>query len=909
MRSFLLRAAAIAAAALAASSATDCTQQPISVSVRSLEQAGGVAFWCLSADKQNPGAWIDTCSASYPHLSTDTWNHMYALVTQPIRGEVALIDVSAGSVVDLDVSKPGFNFIPVGGNPGSIVSTPGGTAAFVGIAQSGYEGIWVVPSRTVVNGPANLTSFAACALPSAPGAMQVIVQPTANDIAPTDCAGNAPAADHPQGDISLETKPHGVRKLVVALPDDGALAIIDAQTLLDHEPGSFRECPIERYVPLQAKLPPSWPNQVWPQDIADARNQCWLTAPIDFSPTTLSAPRPAAFAFDAPTSTLYVTDEDLPIIHALDLSDPCNVVERDPLLPRSAERPDRQVVTREIAVSPVTSDGKKFVYAVDFHEGSVMAFDVSLGTSDRTPLIRKNLVAAPFTPPDRISLAVPVKSVQFGLRDYPLADPVTGVALVGAKCDPSNDTSVAAGYRTTADFLSGARPRNLRGVFAYLALTNGQIVVVDVDDFDASCRRPQATGACSGETFPSYQGANGELSCNMVQRHEIRSATFFDATEASGSRVPSMQSYPLLSLDSSVLPTDDTLEGKKHPRMLVPTKDNPLVMVGGRAVDEVQSDPKSSTQNMVMFDYRDPRAHYEQDWGITYEGSLPGFAGHVGRLEPASDSNSRTVFWDPSAYFCDRGVHDLDAARKVAVDRNVQPTTDDPTTAETWARSHLDVLQITSGFLDERDPYWGSVGARCSLLDCRESYGLEDAPKTARDLPIAEAYQNHLVVEGVDDLMRCCFPFLPIFTVRASSQWIVSGSASGFLHKGTTEPATGRCIDSCDPVQKLFDGRAYELPQSLQIPTWDAPLAFRNPILQFVLWSGEEPSKRNMSFSFHATNGFFPLLISLGASTSYVQPQSMVLVPQFDQLAVTDGSTQGLIFVDLASLSVVHTYY
>ena len=51
-------------------------------------------------------------------------------------------------------------------------------------------------------------------------------------------------------------------------------------------------------------------------------------------------------------------------IHVVDMRDPCAGEEKAPLLPVSAADPTRVVVSGAIAVSPLTSDGKRFVYAV-----------------------------------------------------------------------------------------------------------------------------------------------------------------------------------------------------------------------------------------------------------------------------------------------------------------------------------------------------------------------------------------------------------------------------------------------------------------------------------------------------------------------------------------------------------------
>ena len=98
--------------------------------------------------------------------------------------------------------------------------------------------------------------------------MQVLVQGFPSGAAPTKCSGE-PYADpaHTNGDLALETEPSGTRKLLGSLPDLGALVLLDAQELLDFPAGSFRACPIERWIPLQVDLPPSLPQQRTPAHI------------------------------------------------------------------------------------------------------------------------------------------------------------------------------------------------------------------------------------------------------------------------------------------------------------------------------------------------------------------------------------------------------------------------------------------------------------------------------------------------------------------------------------------------------------------------------------------------------------------------------------------------------------------
>jgi hypothetical protein len=852
---------------------------------------------------------MDEC-ARYTGAEGEDPGSLYAFVTQTTRGEVAVIDLTLGEVVDLNKSKPGFNFLPVGANPIDIVATPGGTAAFLGSAEANREGIWILPARTVVQRNPQLTSFAACALPAAPGEMMVLVQPTPAEASPSKCNQEPyEQTDRPNGDLSLERNDPGTRKLVVTLPDLGSLVVMDAQQLLDQPAGSFRACPIERWVSLQVDLPPALPQQRTPEGgyppgtSADG-SACVITERPDLPTPSGFVPRPAGLAYDATSRKLYVADEDAPVIHVLDASSPCDLTEQSPLLPMSAVRPERVVVSRKIAVSPTTTDGKKYVYATDLFEGSVMVFDVSLDSTDRTPLMRPHAWRSPFQPLDRLAFSVPVKDIEFVLRDRPATDPATGATAVGLTCDPANDGAPGARYRTTSDFSDGARPFNLRGVFATIALTNGQIVIVDVDDFDAPCRRPKELGACANETYGSYQGATGELSCNMVQPHQPRSSYFVHMADDANGRVSGLQSYPVLSLGTSVLPTDQTADGVKNPKLLAPLVDNGELLVGGRRVDELQTDPGTADKNMVVFDLREPRVHFEQDWAVTFEGALPGFAGRVGRFDSVSDERGRTTFFDGGAFFCDRGVHDLAAAGVVASSLGMEATE----AGATWARDHVDAVQITEDFLAEEDPYWGSVSGRCSWLQCRETFGLVRDPKATRDLPIVEARQGSLIVDGVYDFVRCCFPSLVTYTVRPRKQWVVTGTAAGFLHRVVPDPSTGRCVDSCDPNRSLLNARVLERGLAEPIPELDDPRVFRNPAMQFVVWRGQSESERGMAFAFRQKDGFSPLLINLAAATSYVQPQSLDLAPT-GELVVADGSAQGLVLISLGSLSVSRSFF
>ncbi len=891
-------------AASVGSAASGCSEQPINVEVRSLEQSGDVAFLCLSwGDKANPGRSLEGCGVVTDETADP--GEIYGLVTQLTRGEVAVTNISTEEVKDLDPSKPGFNFLPIGANPVDIVATPGGTAAFVGSAAANRESIWVLPSKTIVAAHPSLTSFAACALPAAPGKMMMLVDSSSESSENSESSDDA--GEHPNGDLSLETHDPGPRKLLVSLPELGSLVLIDAQEILDRPAGSFEACPMQ-WIPLEVDLPPAVPRQRtpdggFPPGVAADGSACVFTERPELPIEATYTSRPAGMALDAQTDRLYVADEDAPVIHVLDVSSLPDIRELSPLLPVSASRPERVVISRDVAVSPTTTAGKKYLYATDLLDGSVMVFDISLDSTDRTPLIRPYPQRNPFQSRDRLGFSAPVRDIEFVLRDSPEPDPNTGATPVGLACNPEDDGAVGAQYRTSGGFDEGAGPGTLRGVFAVLGLTNGQLAIVDVDDFDAPCRRPKASkkGTCENEDFASYEGASGELSCNMVVPHQARSRYFIHADDQANGRIPGLQTFPVLSQDTEILPTDQTDEGLAYPKLLAPIPEpGQQLEVGGRMLEteDIQFDPAEAEKNTVLFDLTAPRVHIDQNWSITFEGALPGFNRHVGRFDATSGDKGRTTFHDAGAFFCDRGVHDLGAARAVAADRGISSEAD----VQQWAAEHVDVLHISEGFLDEEDLYWDSVAGRCSWLQCRETFGVVRDPKRTRDLPIVEAYQGSLVVEGVYDRVRCCFPSLVSYEVRPRNQWVVTGSSFGFLHHVEPDPATGRCVDSCDPTKALLRGRAHERAREVSIPAFGDPEVFRNPLLQFVLWSGRSDSERGMAFEFQAKDGFSPLLINLAAST-YINPQSLDLAPT-GELVIADGAQQGLVFVSLGSLGV-----
>ena len=413
-------------------SVTNCQQTVTPPPLRSLAQSGALSLVCRDMTT-GQGSDIRGCPDSYA-TPTDG-RHTLLMVTQSFRGEVAVIDMHTRVVLDEDPTVPGTEFLPVGANPVSIVSTPGGASTFVATAEPGREAIFALPTSCVV-APANgqpqrdLTQWSACRLPSTPGAMVLLTDTSLNPQGEFrhTCDGDgvddvAPVSKCPADwDAEQQIEPAGRRKILVTLPTLGGVAILDARQLFDRGPGSFDECTIERWLPLSATLPSGTQAPSIPLDFQPA--SCQATPPYSGScPAGSNQPQPAGISLS--NGRLYVADLGVPLLHVVDVSNPCDPHELPPFLPSSFDEPTRPVFTSNVAVSDVTLDGKRYAYAVDDCNGSLMAFDASENPAQRTPLLRPGSPFLPFEAPDRIYTNLQnarVKDLLFITHDVPIVN-------------------------------------------------------------------------------------------------------------------------------------------------------------------------------------------------------------------------------------------------------------------------------------------------------------------------------------------------------------------------------------------------------------------------------------------------------------------------------------------------------
>lgn len=870
--------------ALFAVASAGCAESPVTQPLRSLEQNGEVSFFCASMASGRPvGVDINRCP---DRIAGE--HHFFALVTQTLRGEVALIDLDKGDegeVIDVNPSVPGFSFLPVGEQPVDIVSTPGGAASFVAVAATGRAGIFALPTSCISRPragepPREITSWPACALPAAPRDMTILLEPAESDAASCGDAVTVAPLDPPPAcpaDVNNEGGGAGIRKLAVTLPERGSLAIIDAQWLLNQPPGSFNECELVEH-PLAVDLPATPIPQSLPPDLIRDPS-CAAVAP----PTSASGPFNAFPVKQAlGGNSLFIADLHAPLIHRLDVTDPCRPVAQPSLLPQSVEDPARQITVRDLAVSPETTRGQRFVYAIEGastggtvpgteERGGIMVFDVSAGSTNRTPLVRPGSVRTPYEPADRILFSAPARAVSFAERDVPEPDQVTGSVTFGEMCNPDptiDPGDPAARYRPTPDLSRGAAPRKLRGIFGLAALSSGQVAVIDVEDFDAACRRPSDGNTssepdfrgCANDAVAEYRRnastptVSNEVSCNVIQPHRARMASYAITSDRIGLRAPTLRSLPRLSSTRGGLLSDNTFEGRINPKLLAvdfePTsageREPARVYVGteeytaaepvaGQSQEEILDlSPETAERNSLVLPLIEPRSYAgQEDFAVSYEGRVTG-DWQGGRW---GITGQGTIELRHSANFCDSGVEDEALMAEWGDRLQAQDRAK-------FGRRHADYVQLRSKLLDRDEKYWSDLDAQrgrsddpkltCDDVDydvCLLEFGAHDQDnlETTRDLRIREAYQSRLVLEPRDadtlgsegterrlKRLRCCFPEALTYTVRGGHQWIVRGSSSGFRHDvhGVLEGGEYRCRrNTCDPRLRYHRSRAFEISQ------------------------------------------------------------------------------------------------
>ncbi|MGB8297494.1 MAG: hypothetical protein WCG85_18865 [Polyangia bacterium] len=115
-----------------------CSSTPAVVPAHNLERPGDMGFVCLAVDPNDPntpltGRPMRECQppgAKAPEIqpagTSSRQRGTFAFVTNTARGEMAVVDLDKGRLVDLDPGVFGFNMVPVGSMPESLSASTDG---------------------------------------------------------------------------------------------------------------------------------------------------------------------------------------------------------------------------------------------------------------------------------------------------------------------------------------------------------------------------------------------------------------------------------------------------------------------------------------------------------------------------------------------------------------------------------------------------------------------------------------------------------------------------------------------------------------------------------------------------------------------------------------------------------------
>ena len=249
-----------------------CSQTPTNVPVRTFEIAQKIDVVCMQVNDENGNAIPqpvpvaqDNCGPVAVGVNGAALEyHLMAVVTQLGRGELAVVDLTAGNVVDEDKSTPGIKFITVGAIPTDVAVAPDARMTFVSSADPDKPALYGIDNRRLLGdstglaiAPLKLTDLFACALPQPPGNLTV-----------TALAGG-------QYEIVAILRPWAGQPAKVVTLDPTAL--LEGAGLDDAgagvEAGSLTPCTVVGATALSGSLPASWTQgPAWPDGVpyADA---------------------------------------------------------------------------------------------------------------------------------------------------------------------------------------------------------------------------------------------------------------------------------------------------------------------------------------------------------------------------------------------------------------------------------------------------------------------------------------------------------------------------------------------------------------------------------------------------------------------------------------------------------------
>lgn len=647
---------------LVAWSVVSCGQQPVVVPSRTLDRPTDMAFVCLQATPAGAASLVTARPANACPTAPqqgDARSQFFAprttaavgLITNSARGELGAVDFDRKRVVDLDEAVPGFTMLPVGQLPESVAVSSDGCKALTAnrgscdlsvvdntrlLANLFDEGEPSTGRGPVVNDVSVITDSGP--LRARPGTVAFVPEPTA-------ALSGAVNACQIAGSLALGQDDVRPWQAVVTFPTCGLVALVDVPTgrLVDSvyvrpdgvvPAGTNPECPAECGGPV-ASGPDASPG-------TDAALDGDAAFGGEATPGRVRVEALSFLPYLAPTDgraaqRLYVGGRNADLLVPLEVEDGRRLVApRPPLLLAEGAggvlRVRPSVDPFQPPETPWVGDLGRFVYVVT-GDGTVRVVDVSaaLAGTGRETECDANVDTAvwaqnPTLPKGCALVALGLPRV-IGARGPGLASPplAAGVDL------PRPAAVDVAFFAASPGVPESEVGRGLNGAFALVMLSNGDLVVVNVDSGQLVSLDPAVP--------PTKPPA-----------HSIRNGLNFVTLERGGGR-PRVQGQPTYGLSTNDLPfaTRPQLSRTLVPRIeTFPGVEDPYcspLAALGTPVDIAACFPR-------------PNETVGQSWAIIWEGTLPGTRRVTGRfLPPPAASPAAVGLWDDAgATFCAAGV-------------------------------------------------------------------------------------------------------------------------------------------------------------------------------------------------------------------------------------------------------------
>ncbi|MDQ3036523.1 MAG: hypothetical protein M3Y87_29265 [Myxococcota bacterium] len=586
--SALIVAIAIGVSALAA-----CSQGVPVPAPRAFNRPARIAFVCFAPGGE-PTA-IGACVLPDGTFAPDF--RMLALVPQQTRGEVGAVELSSDPprVLDSDDRVPGFTFVETGEVPAAIAVSETNPAC-TWVANRGSRDVWGIATTRFLQ------------------ALTVGATPARVSLAGIDTGTGEPTSGRPQ-DLVLDDS-GATPVLYVTLPEDGMIARIPVSNtgcalgtpVLFPVPSTVPEPP-----PEVAMIPEPTLDPLAEQDRAtlavcgEGALEVVSTVPefvaVEPLPAEMPAPVPLEIVLERDPASgaplrLLIGDGALPVIHRFDLV--TGAFEEG----MRTDGPIRDLtLTAPVPDEVGGSATRRYVYAIDDRDGSVMVIDASTG------------------------YVVPVQPIASG---RPLRLPFQAPARAIEAIDTRTEGGICAGAPVPPTPVPG--PDVLRGVFVSVALSDGTVRVIDVFDRDFGCR----SGAGCETNF-----VGNEIAA-FYRRHRPRVGRRI-AENVALDELPSV-----VSAGATLRFTEaGAIEGESLIPSFVPATECPV----GLAPVFVGED------GAFVCAITDPWSSQAESFSITWEGAIPQTSGTAGDLEPIDGG---LVALDVRVDLCARGVLPMD---------------------------------------------------------------------------------------------------------------------------------------------------------------------------------------------------------------------------------------------------------